>query len=813
MLPSGISSKEVSELKKRYGDNVLPYKEKNLWYDILFSQIKNPLVVLFLVVALLSLYFGESLDALLIVSVMIFNISTGFAQEYSVQKTLKALKKLIKSKSLVIRDGKRIEIEAKDLVPGDIVVLGSGERVPADGKIIKGINILVNESILTGEEEAVVKSNKEESNLLYMGTTIVIGQGLMLVERIGKETQMGKIGQSLSEIKEEDTPLQKKLAQLTKSLVMVVIAICSVIYLVGVIRGGDLWQTLRISVVLSIAAIPEGLPIAITVILAIGMRKILNKKGLVKRLLSIETLGSTSVICLDKTGTITEGKMQVVNVSFQDKENALLALTLLNNRRTAIEVAIWNYLEKECVGDPVFPYDTFERIFDEPFDSAKKYSRVINKINIREVAYIMGAPDVLVTMCTIGASEKKALTDRIEKWANSGLRVIGVASKEDGNLREKGGFTWLGLVGIEDPVRKEAKSALEKAQKAGIKIKIVTGDYILTAKQVAKKIGMSVSSECVMDFEELEKISDYELSERIDKINLFSRVTPLQKLRIIKVLQDKGEIVAMTGDGVNDAPALKKANIGIVMENGTDVAKEAGDLILLDSNFQTIVSACEEGRLILSNIKKVIGYVLSNAFAEIVLIAGSIFLRLPLPLTVAQILVINIICDGPADIVLGFEPKEKGIMDVDPMELAKEKILSARIRTIVLTVSLYLGLMCLFVFRYFYKIDGSVSLAQTITFATLSTVSLVYIFSFKNLKKLVVKTDNFFENKYLIMTVFAGFALVILAIYTPLLNKILGTVPLSVNHWIIVGFISFSITIIIELSKLIKPVSRKNLLR
>lgn len=813
MLQSGISSKEVSVLKKRYGDNVLPYKEKNLWYNILFSQLKNPLVVLFLIVALLSLYFGESLDALLIVLVMIFNISTGFAQEYSVQKTLKALKKLIKSKSIVIRDGKRIEIEAKDLVPGDIVVLGSGERVPADGKIIKGISILVNESILTGEEEAVVKSSQEENNLIYMGTTIVIGQGLMLVERIGKETQMGKIGQSLSEIKEEDTPLQKKLTQLTKSLVMVVVVICLVIYLVGVIRGGDIWQTLRISVVLSIAAIPEGLPIAITVILAIGMRKILNKKGLVKRLLSIETLGSTSVICLDKTGTITEGKMQVVNVSFQDKENALLALTLLNNRKTAIEVAIWNYLEKECVGDPVFPYDTFERIFDEPFDSAKKYSRVINKINIREVAYIMGAPDVLVKMCTIGASEKKALIDRIEKWANSGLRVIGVASKEDGNLREKGGFTWLGLVGIEDPVRKEAKSALEKAQKAGIKIKIVTGDYVLTAKQVAKKIGMSVSSECVMDFEELEKISDYELSERIDKINLFSRVTPLQKLRIIKVLQDKGEIVAMTGDGVNDAPALKKANIGIVMENGTDVAKEAGDLILLDSNFQTIVSACEEGRLILSNIKKVIGYVLSNAFAEIVLIAGSILLRLPLPLTVAQILVINVICDGPADIVLGFEPKEKGIMDVDPKELAKEKILSARIRTIVLTVSLYLGLICLWVFRYFYYLDGNISLAQTIAFATLSTVSLVYIFSFKNLKKLVVKTDNFFENKYLIATVFAGFALVILAIYTPLLNKILGTVPLSVNHWIIVGFISLSITIIIELSKLIKPVSRKNLLR
>ena len=803
MNETGLTSNQVLALKKEFADNLISEKEKYTWYTIFISQFNSPLIYLFIAVGALSFYFNELLDAALIALVISINVITGFIQEYSAQRTLTALKKIVKSKSFVIRDGQRVEIESKDLVPGDIVIITSGDKIPADGRMLKGASILINEAILTGEEEPVEKTADVDKGLVYMGTTVISGQGVMLVEKIGNETRVGKIGVGLSEINEGDTPLQKRLKKFTKYLILVVVGVCFIVFLIGINNRNDFFQTLRISIVLSIAAIPEGLPIAITVILAMGMRRILKRKGLVKKLVSIETLGSTSTICIDKTGTLTEGKMQVVRTSFSDAQKTLLGLTLLNDRRVAIEIAIWNFLVEESKESPDLVFNTYERLSEETFDSSKKYKSVINKINGTDTLFMMGAPDILVNFCTIPQIKREDVDAQIINWGKEGLRIIGVVSKENCSLHDKSDLTWLGLVGIEDPVREGVREALETAKSAGIDVKIVTGDFRLTAEHLAKKLGISVDPNSVMDFEQLSNIDEDELLEKINKIKLFTSVTPAQKLMIIKVLQARGEIVAMTGDGVNDALALKKADIGIVVENGTDVAKEAGDLILLDNSFQTIIAACEEGRVILSNIKKVVGYVLSNSFAEIVLIVGSLFFHLPIPLTITQILLINLICDGPPDIMLSFEPKEERIMKMSPKEIRGENILSPQMMLLALVISLTVGILGLSVFRYYYTTLNDINLARTLTFAIMGSVSLVYIFAFKNLNKLIIYSENFFQNKPLILSVALGFIIIMLAVYVPSLNKVFSTTPLSLQHWTIVMGVCVLSLFIVEFSKVV----------
>ena len=803
MQNQGLSENEVLELRKKFGENIIPQKESVSRFSVLLAQLKSPLIYILVIVGFASLFFREYTDAGLIGIVIIINVLMGFFQEYNAQKTLIALRKILKPKATVIRNGERKEIEVREIVPGDSVILEAGDKVPADGYLIKGVNLLVNESILTGEEEAVAKNEKEGRNNLFMGTTIISGRGEMEVTKIGKETEMGKIGQSLAEIKEEKTPLQLRLEKFTQNLVRIVLLVCLFIFLVGIFHHEDIWKMLKFSIILSIAAIPEGLPIAVTVILALGMRKILKRNGLVKKLLSIETLGSTSVICTDKTGTLTEGKMQVVRADFFDKEKALLALTLANEQRSNLEVALWNYVEKENSFNPREIFNSTWRIYEEPFDSEKKYAMTINKIRDKDIAFIVGAPEIILSFCDIPINEKNNILIKIDNWASQGLRIVGAVFKDNGGLKEKQGYIWLGLLGIEDPLREGAREAISIAKDAGIKIKIVTGDYRKTAEKIATKLGLNLKPENILEGQELEMISDESLKRKIDDIILFTRVTPHQKLKIVKALQEKGEIVAMTGDGVNDAPALKKADIGVVVGGASDVAKEAGDLILLDSNFKTIVAACEEGRLILSNIKKVVGYVLSNSFAEIVLILGTILLDLPVPLTVVQILWIHLICDGPPDIMLAFEPKEKMLMKEKPKDIKKESILPGFMIFLIFTISLITGLLSLLLFHYFFNQTENLNLARTISFAAIATVSLVYIFAFKNLKKLIIQTENFFQNKYLFFGIIYGFFLIFLAIYLPRLNHILGTVPLKPFHWLLVFSVAFIVTFSIEASKLL----------
>ncbi len=649
MYRRGLSEKEVYELQEKYGKNVLPIEDSFSKLKIFFSQLKSPLIYILFLVAALSLLFGEYLDALLILAVVILNVFMGYFQELSSQKTLLSLRNILKPTALVIRNGIRREINIEELVPGDIVVLNSGDKIPGDGILLESNGLLVDESMLTGESRAVEKSiGKSGNNSLFMGTTVLLGKGIMKIEKTGIETEMGKIGKSLSEIEEEKTPLQNKLEVFTKQLAQIIMVVCFLVFVIELLYGTSFFDSLRLSIILSVAAIPEGLPIAVTVILAIGMRKILKKQGLVKKLLSIETLGSTTVICSDKTGTLTEGKMKVVEYNFEDEIKAQLSMILANEQRDSLEVALWEFVKNKGQIKPQKVISSFEKTYEEVFDSVKKYSLTTVKSGNKESSFMLGAPEVILSFCKMNSDKKEEVLKEIERLASRGLKVLGCASKESGNLRQKKDFLWNGLCGIEDPLRADAGEAIRKALESGIKIKIVTGDYQKTAEEIAKQLGIEVTASNSINGSELEKMSDRDLREKVEEIVIFSRITPEQKLRIVKALQENGEIVAMTGDGVNDAPALKKADIGVVMGSGTEVAKEAADLILLDGNFKTIVSAVEEGRRIFSNLKKVVSYILSNSFVEIFLILGATILRIPAPLTIVQILWVHLICDGPA---------------------------------------------------------------------------------------------------------------------------------------------------------------------
>lgn len=802
----GLSDLQVSELQKKHGKNILPQKQKVTAFDIFLNQFKSPLIYILVIAALISLFTSEITDVYLIGFVMMLNVAMGFYQEYSAQKTLQALKNILKNTAIVIRSGSKKEINIEEIVPGDLIILGSGDKIPADGKLIDGVNFLVNEAILTGEEEAVGKTTKEKTNALFMGTTVLAGSGTMQVEKIGPQTQMGKIGKSLEEVHDENTPLQNKLNQFAKTLAIIILIIAVIIFAVGVVfQGRGFLEMLRLSIVLAVAAIPEGLSIAVTIIMALGMRRILKKHGLVKRLISIETLGSTMVICTDKTGTLTEGKMQVVKTDFSDQEKAIKAIVLDNDERTNLEITLLNYAKKQGFSHHDIQNKN-KRIYQEPFNSTNKYSMSVNENNQKKTAYLMGAPEIMINFCELNSKEKKNILTKIAKWSEEGLRMLGVAIKESNSLnklKEKSSFTYLGIIAIRDPIRPHVKDSIAKARAAGVITKIVTGDYLGTAINVAAQIGLRTAPKNVIDGEELRRISEHELERRLKDIDVFARVTPEEKLKIIHVLQQQGQIVAMTGDGVNDAPALKKAEIGVVVgEKASEVAKEVGDLILLDGNFRTIVAAIEEGRLVFSNIKKVIAYVLSNSFAEIILIFGAMIFGLPAPLAVVQILWVHLICDGPPDVMLSFEPEEKYLMKEKPQTLIKEEILDSKVKLLIFLISSITGFSALIFFYFVNKQTGNSSLAQTVAFATIGMVSLVYIFSFKSFKKSLFKTEHFFTNKYLILSVVYGWILLLSAIYIPALNHWLGTAPLSLNHWLMILPVGILLVALVELIKI-----------
>ena len=808
MKYSGLTSSKVKKLQFQYGPNSLPKEKTASVIKIFLSQFTNPLIYLLFLAGLISLFLQKYLDIVFIFSVVFLNSFFGFFQEYKAQKTLIALRKLIKPRAKVLRDNKRQQIEASGLVPGDIVFLAAGDKIPADGKILEAASFFVNEAILTGESEAVTKEKKEE---VFMGTIVVSGRVVMQAVRIGLETKIGEIAKTLKETSQPLTTLQQRFKKVTRTLIYISVLLSILVFALGFSTGKDFWQMVQMAAIILVAIIPEAILVVITLILVIAMQKTLKKKALIRRLLAVETLGSVTTICTDKTGTLTEGKMKVSEEDFLNRQNSLLAMCLCNDLSDTAEIALWDYLERQDEFYSQETFDKYRRVSEIPFSSDYMFMATVNYYPSEDdrdfLLSVKGAPEIVLEMSDLPGNDKKLVLEKMDRWAKRGLKVLGFGYRKISydeaksiSMKSLPSFEWGGIVGLWDPPRKEVKDALLAAKKAGIKVKVVTGDYRPTAEKIMEFLDMKVGKTEVLEGIELEKLSDKELKDRVLDTVLFTRITPHQKLKIVEALQDMGEIVAMTGDGVNDTPALKKSNIGIVVGEASEVAKETADMVLLDSNFKTIVSAVEEGRVVFENIKKAIFFMLSNSFAEVVLILASILLGWPMPLTIIQILWLHFLCDGPEDIVLGFEPKEKEVMLEGPKKI-DYPILDRMVVFLIFAISFLSGLFSLWLFWYFGIHGGDMELGRTMALMAISFNSVLYIFSCRSLRKPFWRYENFWKNKWLFVAVFFSLGLQVSVTYIPFTQKLLGIIPLGLAHWGLLLASALAIILVIEVTK------------
>lgn len=816
MKKIGLSTAEVEERRQKFGLNELPEKKPPSPLLILLSQFKSPLIYILFFAFLVTVFLHDVKNATVILLAVFVNTILGFFQENRAQRALVALQNILTPHAQVIRDGEIKEILARDLVVGDLVILNTGEKIPADGKLLEVVELTIDEAILTGESAPVVKSLSEKENKVYMGTTVLTGRARMEVTAIGLSTKVGEIAGTIVETKETETPLQKKVANLANFLAIFVATLSFLIIIVGLGVGKSFAEMLTTSVALAVAAIPEGLAVALTVILTVGMQRILKKKALVRKLLAAETLGSVTVICTDKTGTLTEGRFKVVSWEVVNEDLAVKSGVLCNNLADSEEKALWDFVMTQNHFDPQKIKEENLRIWEIPFSSKRKFMAVVNKVinpyanAIENFLFVKGAPETVLEMCKVSPVLRKEWEIKAQRWGGKGERVLGMAYQkiEDGvgKRSEKiTGLTFLGLVGFSDPPRKEAKEVLKVAREAGIKIKVLTGDFRITAETILKEVGMVVKPEEILEGEELKHLTPEELQNCVSQIKLFARIDPTEKLRIVQSLQQNGEVVALVGDGVNDAPALKKAEVGVVVGEASEVAKETADIVLLDSNLRTLISAIEEGRRIFDNLQKVTTYLVADAFGAVVLVVGALlwgfFLGqpLPLPLIAAQILWINLISDGLPNLALAFDPKEQGIMKQPPRD-PQESIINWKMKTIIYVVSLFSGLSALLVFHYFLSIQSDLIMARSVVFGLLGMNTLFYVFSCRSLRRPLFKI-NFFENPYLVLAVFIGLVFQISPFYVPFLRNFLDLVPLGFQEWAIIVIISLLVVFFIETIK------------
>ncbi len=820
---AGLSFQEAQARLKKYGPNEFEQKQALSLPKLLLNQFTSPLIYILFFAGIVTLFLSEWTDAVVIFMAVLVNVILGFTQEFKAEKALEALKNILVSKTNVLRDGEKVLVETKNLVPGDVVILKTGDKMPADGICIEAVDLYVNEAVLTGESAPIAKTGKNE---VFMGTVVVSGRGKMLIQQTGKGTKMGRIATKLSQTAGEETPLKKQIGQFSKTLAIIFSLICILIFFEGLWRGKEFLEIFTLSVAVAVAAIPEGLVISLTVILTLGMQRILKRKGLVRKLLAAETLGSVDIICSDKTGTLTEGRMRVVDASFTDKKAGIRATVLCNNMTNPLEVSMMNWAKDQDKGVEEM-LNRAKRIGEIPFSSERKFIAVLvqEPQSTRAQTFLSGAPEMILEMVQASPEAKNKWRDELDKYTKKGLRVVAFAwadeslnkakkefeqlktqaKKYDGKLKgswEYLDLQWLGLLLFEDPPRKEVKESLRLCRQAGIEVKVITGDYRNTALAILKKldlIGEKVGEEQVLEGWQLEKISQEELISRIDKVKLFCRTTPEQKIRIVEALQTKGHTVAMMGDGVNDALALRKSDIGVVVGEASEVAKETADMVLLDSNFNTIVAAVEEGRGIFENIRKVILYLLSSSFTETILISGSLLLGLSLPVTAVQILWVNLVQDGLPGLALAFEPIEKSLMQKPPRKKT-QAILDLELKVLIFIVGLLTDLLLLTIFIFITKINIDLQMAQTIVFATLGINSLFYIFSCKSLQQNIWHT-NLLNNKFLLLSVLLGFLFMLGALYLPFLQLFLGTVGLP--FWILLAifFLGIFNIILIEVVK------------
>ena len=818
-LKKGLGSSEVKELLEKYGPNALPETPSPSDLSIFLSQLKSPLVYILLAAGIVTFVLKEISDTTIILFAVILNTILGFIQERKANKALYALKQLIHPTAHVMRDGKRTEIDVTELVPGDIVILNQGDKISADGRLIEANRFLVEEAILTGESVPVKKTVEDE---VFMGTIVLAGVGTMMVVTTGKDTKIGEIALSVQK-PDEDTPLKKQLLVFSKQISILVLMLLVFVFTTGLISGRDITEIFTASVALAVSSIPEGLLIALTVVLAIGMRKILARRGLVRTLVSAETLGGVTTICVDKTGTLTAGKMQVVDIVGNEDEIAKQML-LANDLDDPIVVVAFDWARlrlkasarqaRKKIGNWKLEIGKLKRVHARldsiPFSSEDRFFASLHKWSkTKNMVYVNGAPEFLLEWSNLNKNQKLKIENQIEKLTKEGKRIVGLARKEVSfsktSLIEKDvkkSLEWVGIIAFADPIRHGVREAFQKTKEAGIKLIVITGDYVQTAVSIMNQLDVKTNDKTIMLGEELKGIDSFVLSEKLsgeNSINLFARTTPAQKLKIVSVLKEKGEVVAMMGDGVNDAPALKKADIGIVVGEATDVAKESADLVLLDSSFATIVAAIEEGRGIFDNIRKIILYLMSDAFEGIFAVCGAIILGFPLPVAAAQILWINLISDGFPHLALTIDPKRPGLMKLPPRD-SNEQLVAGWMRKLILIVSLAGGVMALVLFIYYYKTTGDLMLARSVTFATLGINSLIYVFSVRTLQ-LPFWKENPLNNKWLNLAVVIGLFFQITPFVFQPLGKFLKVESLNLTQWTFVFTASAVMFIIIEVSK------------
>lgn len=869
----GLDEKEVKERMQKFGENRLPEAKEKSKILIFLNQFRNPLIYILLIATIVSVYLREFSDMAIIMIAVVMNTIIGYIEEAKADDALGKIKKLIKQNVRVLRkyeDGeKEVEIETKELVCGDIIFLASGDRVPADCRILEENELKMNEASLTGESMPVDKNNDkldkgtnlaERINMAYMGTTVMNGNGKAVICETGIHTELGKIALLVAETEDEKTPLQIQIARFSKILSVIVLFLCAFIFALGLIKGIMPLEIFLTAVAIAVAAIPEGLVVSVTIILALGMQRILKKNALVKRLVAAETLGSASIICMDKTGTLTEGNMIVSHVIIESKDRSYdhssgkhFKDVILKSSNVGLALEIGMICNDVVVenptdelhnwilhGDPTekalysaaaqagYSKEILEKEFPKikeiPFDEEKKYMATINKKGNGLVAYVKGAPEVIIDMCAeidfdgkimkMTPAKNKSLKEQYEELTKKGLRVLAVGYKKFDNISpiffnsdDKGeskeldieDIVFVGFIGLKDPLRKDAKETITACLAAGIRPIVITGDHKLTARAIMNEVGLEVDLDNILEGDELDKMSDDELKKILKKITVYARVSPRHKLRIIDAWQAAGEVVAMIGDGVNDAPAIKSADIGIALGSGTDVAHETADIILLDDSFKTIVDIIKEGRVIFDNIRKVILYLLSDSFSEMVLIMGSLLLGLPLPVIPAQILWINLITDGFAGVAMTVEPGEEEVEKEKPRP-KNEPLLNLEIKTLIFIISVVTAIILFFVYVYLLKTNMDLQYLRTLIFVLLGTDSLVYVFSCKSLRKPIWKI-NFFSNKLLLLAISFGFIMQFASVYLAPLQKLLRTIPLSFKDWLIVLIFGIINIVVIEIGK------------
>ncbi len=878
----GLSSSEATQRLEKYGPNELIEKGAKNPLLIIWDQLREPMVLLLIGAAIVSLALGHFEDVIIILAIVVINAIIGFTQEYRAEQAIAALKKLSVPTVTVVRDGRLQEISARELVPGDIVKLETGNFVPADGRLLESVNLRVQEAALTGESEAVEKTIEpmgqkdlgigDRLNMIYMGTAVTYGRGTAVVTDTGMKTELGNIAEMLQGVEEEDTPLQRRLARLGKSLAAIAIVIIGIVIVLGLLRGETLDELFLVAISMAVAVVPEGLPAVVAITLALGSQRMLKRNSLIRRLPAVETLGSVTTICSDKTGTLTQNRMtvQLLDVVGQTQDIRTLmdskgriqdaelhpeepahhrTLSLLLKAGALCNDAI---LQTEpdgtqrVLGDPTegalvlaaaelgYSKDTLEarwpRVGEVPFTSERKRMTTIHRVVVDSseteapwrdapyVAFCKGGVDSLLdvsnriwegdSILPIDEAMLKRIVDANEDKAKQGQRVLGVAYRPLNTLPDhpseeelEDDLIIIGLVSMIDPPRPEVQRAVEVAKEAGIRSVMITGDHPLTARHIAYELGIT-DSDHYLTGQDLARMTVQELEEVVEDVDVYARVSPEHKLNIVEALQDKGQVVAMTGDGVNDAPALKRSQIGVAMGiTGTDVSKEAADMVLLDDNFATIVAAVEEGRTIYDNIRKFIKYTLSSNTGELFVMLVAPFLGMPLPLLAVQILWINLVTDGVPGLALAVENSEKGTMKRPPFH-PQESIFSRGLGWQILWVGMLMGLVSLIV-GYIYWLQDPNGPWQTVVFTTLTLAQMGNALAIRSNTDLLAEI-GLFSNRLMVIAVVTTFLLQLALIYVPFLQGFFGTEALSLRDLLIALAVSTIVFFAIEVSKLIR---------